>query len=96
MILSSWTAGIIERAVDENRRQQLLDAISSLDESTFGRQDLDRMAAAIIILFLEGLDLELILREARMDWRDLLMDAGLEHHDWPIAVSERFPPASDR
>lgn len=90
MVVSEWVIGLVEREVDESRRKALFEALSNLDESIFGAQDLDRMAAAIIILFLEGIDLDLVIDEAQFDWRDLLMSAGLEGHDWLNVVSGKF------
>lgn len=91
MIPSDWIAGIIAREIDEVGRPVFLAALSNLDESIFGVQDLDRMAAAMVILFVEGVELDFILDEAQSDWRDLLMDAGLEDpNNWPIVVTERF------
>jgi hypothetical protein len=90
MIPSEWMTGIVAREIPESRRAEIVDTFSALDESIFENQDLDRMAAAILILFIEGVDLDVIIDGARSDWRDLLVGAGLENADWPAVVAERF------
>ncbi|WP_351230145.1 hypothetical protein [Streptomyces sp. NPDC002133] len=96
MILSDWASSVIAREFDEGRRAALVSAVSSLDESVFGGQDLDRIAGAIIILFKRGVAIETIVDAAKRDWRNLLMGAGLGKPDWPSVLADRLgaPPES--
>ncbi|MDV9169815.1 hypothetical protein R6V09_06650 [Streptomyces sp. W16] len=90
MILSDWIAGIVEREFDEGSRKRLSEALSGLDVSIFDLQDPDRIAGAILILFKEGVDLDVIIDEAITDWRDLLVSAGLESDSWSTVIVDRF------
>ncbi|MFE0454492.1 hypothetical protein ACFW2D_25065 [Streptomyces sp. NPDC058914] len=81
---------MIESEVPADRRAVLLESITALDESVFEGQNLDRMVAAIVILFLDGVGMDEILDEAQSDWRDLLVDAGLGGADWRVVMERRF------
>ncbi|MEU6380465.1 hypothetical protein [Streptomyces sp. NPDC046909] len=67
MILSDHMLRVVASEVPEARRAVLLEAFSALDESIFGRQDLDRMAASIVILFLGSVEISAILNEVMGD-----------------------------
>lgn len=90
MILSKRMAEITGREVPQSRRADILRAYSELDERIFEGQDLNRIAAAVLILFLEGFDLGAIVHEAEDDWRDLLMSSDLGGDDWPEVLLRRF------
>ncbi|ONK11653.1 hypothetical protein [Streptomyces sp. MP131-18] len=90
MDLSPAMAAAVGRAVGKGRRPDLLSAISALDGAVFGTQNPDRMTAAIVLLYLGGMEIDAIVRLAGTDWRDLLVAAGLEHRDWPDVMAERL------
>ncbi|MDT0347138.1 hypothetical protein [Streptomyces litchfieldiae] len=92
LTLSERITAFIAREFDEPRRVKLLEAISDFDGSVFGGQDRERMAAAVVLLFAQGVHLDVIMNVAQRDWRDLLMHAGLAHHDWPGVLTEKFGP----
>ena len=62
-----------------------MEKLHSLDTLvTKSRQDPERMFAAVVRLARGRLDyLDSALREARLDWRDLLLAADLGNEDWP-------------
>lgn len=90
MILSSRISLVMDREVPESQRLDVLEVLEELDESIFENEDLDRIAAVILILYLEGVDLGVIADVAERDWRDLLLDAGLEGADWGDVLARRF------
>ena len=58
------------------------------------RQDPERLHAAVVLASggtLEGFESQLEL--ASIDWRDLLMNAGLAHLDYPARLDAEFGPA---
>ena len=60
---------------------------TSLRELDFGLQSSDRVHAAVLILSgSEWNKLDEALRIARIDWRDVLVAAGLANGDWPQRV----------
>ena len=49
----------------------------------------ERVQAAVVQLARGDLDrLDRQLREARIDWRDVLVAAGLAHEDWPERLDD--------
>lgn len=97
--LSDWTRAVVAREVGQDHRPKLLEALESLDEAVFGSRHPDRMAAAMVILVLDGHPLDAVVDAARSDWRDLLMASGLAHADWPDVLARRFgtsPPPQQR
>ncbi|MCH1867330.1 hypothetical protein [Nocardioides sp. CFH 31398] len=54
----------------------------------------ERLQAAIVLAARARPDhLEAALRLAALDWRDLLVDAGLEHADWPARLDAELGPS---
>lgn len=73
----------------EDRAEQLLSELRDLPASVVGRQDPERIQAALVIR--TGGDWQAfqgMLRLAHEDWRDLLVAAGLGHDDWPSVLDE--------
>ncbi|MGC3994732.1 MAG: hypothetical protein QM779_11570 [Propionicimonas sp.] len=78
--LSRWISASFPTASAPVVLQQL----AALTESTIGGQDPERIQAAMVLdthgsheAFRQRLEL------ARIDWRDLLVGAGLANEDWP-------------
>lgn len=54
----------------------------------------ERVQAAVVKLARGDLDrLDRQLQEARIDWRDVLVPAGLAHEDWPEQLDVYLEPA---
>ncbi|WP_299051895.1 hypothetical protein [uncultured Nocardioides sp.] len=74
------------------RRRIEADFGGSADEvaaAVRGARDTERTQAAIVLIAQGDQDrLAYALRIAALDWRDLLMDAGLAHTDWPDRLDE--------
>jgi hypothetical protein len=57
-------------------------------------QDVERVLAAVVLA--AGGDVAVVrhqVRELRVDWRDVLMNGGLGHGDWPGVLDREFGPA---
>lgn len=78
---------------DAEVREDLYIRFSGLDQRIFDREDPDRMASAIILKCLQGHSVSVIFEEAQTDYRDLLMESGVEDLDWRDVVAERFGSA---
>jgi hypothetical protein len=95
VIISDRISRFIDRQVPEADRLQLRTAIEELDsEKYFRKENPERIAAAIVLVYLQTHDIESPIYMAREDYRDLLMASeGLEHANWPDVIEERFGPA---
>lgn len=63
----------------------VIDALSELQDYAAG----ERVQAAVVKLARGDLGrLDAQLREARIDWRDVLVAAGLAHEDWPERLDD--------
>jgi hypothetical protein len=65
---------------------KVIDSLLSIPETLplGGKQDPERLQAALVLIGAGNYQtFEPALRLAHVDWRDLLVDAGLEHSDWP-------------
>jgi hypothetical protein len=70
----------VERAIDSAPLAQL--------------QDQERLHAAVVLAAdgtVEGFEAQLEL--AQLDWRDVLMNAGLENFDYAVRTDAEFGPA---
>lgn len=105
MMLPPWIAAVFEREFDEGQRSRIAEVITTVNESTLSPAEVERgygvmegnarFIGAVIIWHLDGDDLDEILEEATMDWRDLLVGAGLENEDWPNVLVEKLSGPSD-
>ncbi|MCX4696296.1 hypothetical protein [Streptomyces sp. NBC_01408] len=90
VILSGRIVELISREFDGDFREKIIADLAGVDESTFGVQDLERIAGAIVILCKQGIQLDVALDVARSDWRDLLMASGLAGDDWQAVLEREF------
>jgi hypothetical protein len=95
LIISDRVSRFIDHQVPDADRIQLRTAIEELDgEKYFRKENPERMAAAIVLVYLLTHHVESPIYMAKEDYRDLLMASeGLEHANWPDVVKERFGPA---
>jgi hypothetical protein len=62
----------------------VLARLASLDPPLAGKQSRERIQAAIVLLAGgDPAELERAAALAEIDWRDVLVAAGLAHEDWP-------------
>lgn len=55
--------------------------------------DTERVQAAIVLTARGRLaDLHDVIALAQIDWRDVLINAGLAHEDWPTRLDEQLGP----
>ncbi|NUP52508.1 MAG: hypothetical protein HOW97_35065, partial [Catenulispora sp.] len=66
-----------DRVLGSAKASELLAGAARLDEADFDGQDLDRIAAAMVVMAARGVPVDSIMALARTDWRDLLMAGGL-------------------
>jgi hypothetical protein len=92
VLISPRMTDLIARNLGDDAGK-VLDAVAAVDASVIGVQDPDRMAAAIALLVTQGVDLDIAVEALHDDWRDLLMDAGLQDDDWPSVVAREFESA---
>jgi hypothetical protein len=67
------------------------DVVAALDTSdlSLGLMNADRVQLAILIIAHGDMqDFRVALRQARQDWRDTLVDAGLAGDDWPAVLRQ--------
>jgi hypothetical protein len=89
MQISERMAILIGKNFEQSDAVAMLDGIRALDERDFDGQDPDRIVGSIVILAMGNVaNLPAILRSAAVDWRDLLMGAGLADDDWTLRVEE--------
>jgi hypothetical protein len=89
MQVSEKMQSFIMRAFEQADAEAIISEIGALDEGDFDYQDLDRIAAAILIFVMRNVTNHAeIIRSVTVDWRDLLMGAGLTGDDWPSRVEE--------
>lgn len=68
------------------------DVIAALDalDLSLGMMDADRVQLAILLVAQGDLKaIRVALNQARRDWRDILVVAGLAEEDWPAALRQR-------
>ncbi|MCX2952142.1 hypothetical protein [Lentzea sp. NEAU-D7] len=58
-------------------------------------QDVERVHAAVVLAAAGDLPvLRAQVRALRVDWRDVLLNGGLGHADWPEVLDREFGPVS--
>jgi hypothetical protein len=87
--LTTWVEGAFSAAEAE----QVLEVLRNLPPRSYGRQDPERIQAAIVIRTEgEWQEFQNRLALATRDWRDSLVAAGLGHGDWPRRLDEILEP----
>lgn len=94
MPISRRVEKVLEQEFQGPERESVRKAIIDIKGvANFEGQSQERMALAVIILILDGADVDEAAEDAEGDWRDLLMAAGLGAANWPELIDERFGPA---
>lgn len=90
MDVSDRLAAWITREFPNGTAERVLDVLRGLSaEEVFWRGETERLAAAIVLPCQGRWDwFEAQVKLARIDWRDVLMNGGLGHSDWPRRLDE--------
>lgn len=79
----------IRQDFSANDAFRVIEALRPIPESfpLGGKQDPERLQAAVVLTS-DGnyKSFQTAIRLGHIDWRDLLVDAGLEHGDWPTKL----------
>jgi hypothetical protein len=95
-IKRDFSAGAAHELASGNpaRWDDVIGYLTGLKIQEYGGQDPERMQAALVLSaggdwdgFLAAVEL------LRLDWRDLLVAAGLAHGDWPERLDRELPTA---
>ncbi|TFG69078.1 MAG: hypothetical protein E4H24_01765 [Thermomicrobiales bacterium] len=93
MNISPRVADRVARDFLGKRTSQVLELLSSLDLGGTSIEGDERICGAILIIA-DG-DLDRLINaaaEAEIDWRDVLVLAGLENEDWPQRLDDVLGP----
>ncbi len=89
MQISKSMTNFIMRTFGRTDAETVVSEIGALDEQDFDYQDPDRIVAAILIFVMKNVtNIAGTIRSVTVDWRDLLIGAGLADDDWPSRVEE--------
>ena len=92
MPVSQRLAGKIERDFPVDAAA-IISMLHQVEDESFDGDASERLLAAVILVSRGDVDrLIMALELMQKDWRDLLMDAGLETEDWPSRVDEFLGP----
>jgi hypothetical protein len=87
--VTKWVEGAFPAADAE----RVLTELRNLRPQAYGRQDPERIQAAVVIRTEGDWDeFHNRLALANRDWRDSLVAAGLAHGDWPQRLDEALEP----
>jgi hypothetical protein len=71
--------------------------LGGLTEDAFGRQDPERIQAALVLAATGDLSrFHRLIKLLRLDWRDVLVAGGLARGDWPERLRNELPNHSGR
>lgn len=89
---SARVAERVRRDFGDVESPALLDRLRAISDP-FGHEVSERVHAAVVLAAGGDIDrFERLAREAEMDWRDVLVIAGLAHEGWPDIVAEQLGP----
>lgn len=89
MVVSARLARWITSHYGPGSADRVIEELERLPWDFGGGQDSERIGAALV-LGGSWTDFEGRLRTARIDWRDLLVGAGLGDEDWPERVEAQL------
>ncbi|MCX5524035.1 hypothetical protein OG342_14345 [Streptomyces bobili] len=90
MTVSQRLAGKIKKDFPADS-EAVLSMLHEVERESFGGDAGERLLAAVILVSRGDIDrLVMALELMAEDWRDLLMDAGLESEDWASRLDEFF------
>ena len=79
----------IERDFEPGSVEPVVERLESLGLGPADDPGVERIQAAIVILARgDWYAFEHAANEALIDWRDVLVAAGLEHEDWPARLTD--------
>lgn len=68
------------------------EALEALALAETGSQEVERIHAALVLMAEGSMDrLWQAVELSALDWRDVLMNGGLAHWDWPEVLDREFP-----
>lgn len=71
------------------------EALDALALAESGNQDVERVHAALVLMAAGSVDrLWQAVELSVLDWRDVLMNGGLAHADWPEVLDREFGSAT--
>jgi len=70
----------------------ILERLAALDPPLYDLQDRERLMAAIALLGHDRHGLETAVSLSLVDWRDVLVAAGLGDVDWPARLTDLLGP----
>ncbi|SDG75545.1 hypothetical protein SAMN05216553_11157 [Lentzea fradiae] len=74
--------------------EQVDEVLREVARTETGNQDVERVQAAVVLAARGDLErLTRLVELSHVDWRDLLMAAGLGHGNWPELLDEELGPA---
>lgn len=77
-----------------DRHDDVMKVLASADS---GNQDPERVVAAIVLSARGDVPrLHQAVEASRLDWRDVLVNGGLAHADWPRRLDAEFGKAAGR
>lgn len=97
MQLSPRVEEFIERNFPAGEAAAIRDKLASLEGEVSDKGDKfsERIASAILILIKGGAsDIDSEVAQAKKDWRDTLVEAGLGNKDWPVKVDALLGPSA--
>lgn len=85
---------VSERVANRVRRDfgaAASEALDALELAETGIQEVERIHAALVLMAEGSLErLWQAVELSRLDWRDVLMNGGLAHGDWPKILEREF------
>ena len=88
MEVSSRLARWIESEFPKSSAQRVLQELHGLPEALLGRQDPERIQAALVLHTGDWRTFQQRLHLLRLDWRDALVEADLANGDWPQRLDD--------
>ena len=87
----------IRHDFEPNDAAEVIGWLGGLTEDAFGRQDPERIQAAIVLAAAGDLGrFYQLIKLLRLDWRDVLVAGELAHGDWPGRLRDELPNQRER
>ena len=87
----------IRRDFVPNDAAEVISWLGGLTEDAFGRQDPERIQAALVLAAAGDLiRFHQLIKLLRLDWRDVLVVGGLAHGDWPERLRNELRNQNER
>jgi hypothetical protein len=87
----------IRRDFASNDAAEIVGCLGGLTEDAFGRQDAERVQAALVLAATGDLvRFHQLIKLLRLDWRDVLVAGGLADGDWRERLRDELPDQSEK